>query len=190
MITRLSPVVLLFIICVLLVCDTAIHLVQAQQKGAPASVTAQQFVLVDGEGRVTAKLSNAHGRYPLFQMFDNSGRTRLLLAVNPDTGSSTEGAMISLLDPNQVNCATLALDSTGSHIFVDRGPKQIVELAAYNDGSSLVNVTDSHGTTRLSLGCPDGSAPKITLFGSSGKTKDALTESGLDMHPVETSKPF
>lgn len=76
------------VLCVLLLCDMAVHWVRAQPlpNAAMANLRTHQLELVNWKGVVTAKIYNGPDGAPVLLMNDQNGRGRLLMTAN-DAGT-------------------------------------------------------------------------------------------------------
>lgn len=127
----------------LLAGDAALRYGRAQQEpGPPKVLTAQEFRLVDKDGKTRAALAVKADGSPGLLLYDGDGKVRAALRVRSD-GS----AALSLHDPDGSNRAALDTQSNGSAslTLTNKSGKGGVGLAVLPDGKAGISVTDKEG---------------------------------------------
>jgi len=155
---------------------TAVALAYAAGKAdsVPAGevVRAQGFEVVDGEGRVRARLGLAAGQpRPILVFCDEQGKTRVSMSLLAD-GSP----VLALSDKEAKPRAGLMLTAGGLPIvgLVDGQGKRRASLGLAGDGSPSLDLYDQGAMLRASLSlAPDGS-PALAVLDKDQNTRAAV----------------
>lgn len=175
MITRISSVALLLVVCILLACDTAIHMAQAKDEAAAQTLEAHQYTLINSQGTVSGEMLNVDGKYPAVRLFDSGGKERIEVAI-----SASDQPSISILDKNGQHAVNLTEDRTGAHILVAQPGRGSITVSALADGNSdiLIRGSGGGGENDLALACTAGGTPRMTLSEFGGSVRTVYTPSG------------
>lgn len=114
------------------------------QEGVPELIEAREFRVVDGEGRIRARLG--HDTYGSTQLlfFDETGEDRIILALG------ISGPFLQLQESSTGPAASLSLDSLGFWQSQLR-PGNFISLAL-SDNGPMLRLVDEDGTLRAALG--------------------------------------
>jgi hypothetical protein len=131
------------LVVVLLAGDVALRCVGAQPGGAaPKVVTAQEFRLVDGEGKTRASMAVQADGSAGMVLLDKGGKRRAVLRLRPDGSPS-----LSLHDADGRNRATLDMqadDSIGL-ILTNRDGKGGAAMVVPPNGEAAAVLKDKDG---------------------------------------------
>ena len=151
---------LLLLVGLLLSADIAVRHVGAQQGGEPPKlIQAQEFRLVDQNGKTKANLAGDADGNPILSLFDKDGKRRGIFRTRTN-GTAT----LSLHDPDG---------------------KSRVEMDTQEDGSASISLTNRAGKGGYAaVVLPDGKAI-LTLTNRDGKAVWAEPDSDLAHEPSD-----
>lgn len=179
------------------VAGAAAVMLMGQGASGRRDVEAQSFVLLDGTGRLQARLGMLAGG-PALQLFDQDGQGRAALSIRPDStpllslvdGTGRGGATLAvganrdtallLRDPEGKVRASLGLDPHGAElVFPDRqGVGRVAIDVPGEDGARLV-MQDGAGMTRAALAIDKTGAPTLRVMDPTGRPRAVLTSTDL-----------
>jgi hypothetical protein len=144
----------------------------AKSQEAPHKVVeAQAYRVVDKNGRVRAEMSAMGLPWDGLVMFDENGRTRLSLGVNPQTGPELKlyckegtAACASLYEVFGGVILSLRSSRDSSRALLGVLPKRGISL----------NLEDGEGNIRVVLELSEEGGPHLSLIDKEGKTRATL----------------
>jgi hypothetical protein len=144
-------------------------LTAARLREQPGTVTATEFVVVDGKGRPVMRLGrygNSKGGVPGLEFLDGEGGRRIVMSVN-----EANVPAISLVDPGTGDQIVLDVEpQRGSSIAFRQGSSRSgLLLCTDKTGVTAIGFTDNDGNPVLQLGVrPDGSG-RLALLSKEGE---------------------
>jgi hypothetical protein len=144
----------------------------AQPPSAPEKVIrAEQFEVLDKDGKVRATLTAQDDKGPTLRLFDTDGEDRVVLSLNP-----TAEALLAFRDKGQKARLSLTLLKEGPRVDLwDPDGKNIrTALRTAADGAPLLELYDPHMRRRAVFGLDAGDQPGLSLEDTAGKARLTL----------------
>lgn len=137
------------------------------QEGAPKAITAEEFRLVDGEGKLRAVLGLREDGMVSLTFNDQSGRKRASVAAGDEGAAFVVGD-----EEGEKRMAVGYAEGAPVVILADTTGRDRIALTVADDIPGLV-LKDEAGTERAGMMFADG-VPFVSLFDGEGRTRAVL----------------